>query len=98
MKRIIWSPTAQKRIKEILDFISIDNPTAALSLIDSLEEKVESLKIHPEAGRILPELDNPAIRELVVHKNYGVIYEISQDLIEILTVRHFKRNFSESDL
>ena len=98
MKRIIWSPTAQKRIKEILDFISIDNPTAALSLIDSLEEKVESLKSHPEAGRILPELDNPSIRELVIHKNYGVIYESSQDLIEILTIRHFKRNFSESDL
>ncbi|TVQ00247.1 MAG: hypothetical protein EA359_16150 [Balneolaceae bacterium] len=41
---------------------------------------------------------NDKIREILVHKNYGVIYAISPDTIEILTVRHFRQNFSASKL
>jgi toxin ParE1/3/4 len=88
--KIIWSPTARTKIKEILEYVAEDNSDAALTLIDQFEAKVEKLKENPELGRVLPELKNDKIRELVVHKNYGVIYEINPDIIEILTVRHFR--------
>jgi len=84
--------------EEILEFIAEDNPDAALTLIDQFEAKVEKLKDNPESGRVLPELKNDKIREIVVHKNYGVIYEINPDTIEILTIRHFRQNFSASRL
>lgn len=45
-----------------------------------------------------PETNNTSIRELVVHENYGIIYELNPDVIEILTVRHFRQNFSASNL
>ena len=96
--RIIWSPVARTRIKEILEYIAEDNPDAALSLIDEFEAKVEKLKQNPESGRVLPETKNDKIREIVVHKNYGIIYEINPETIEILTVRHFRQNFSDSQL
>ncbi|MEX2410613.1 MAG: type II toxin-antitoxin system RelE/ParE family toxin [Candidatus Paceibacterota bacterium] len=96
--KIIWSPTARTRIKEILEFISEDNPDAALTLIEQFETKVEKLRQNPESGRVLPEAKNDNIREIVVHKNYGVIYEIKPDTIGILTVRHFRQNFSGSKL
>jgi len=92
--KIIWSPTARNKTKEILEYISEDNPDAALTLINMIEEKVGSLTKNPESGRILPETNNSNIRELVVHKNYGVIYEIRPDVIEILTIRHFRQKFS----
>lgn len=95
---IVWSPTARNNIHEILEYISKDNPNAALTLIDEFEEKVEKLKNHPETGRIIREAKNKNIRELVVHKHYGVIYEINPDVIEILTVRHFRQDFSDSEL
>ena len=95
---IIWSPTARTNIKEIIEYISEDNPDAALTLIDQFETKVEKLKQNPESGRVLPETKNDKIREVVVHKNYGVIYEINPDIIEILTVRHFRQNFSADEL
>ena len=96
--KIIWSPTAKTKINEILEYIAEDNPEAALSLIDQFEAKVEKLKENPESGRVLPELKDDKIRELVVHKNYGVIYEINPDIIEILTIRHFRQNFSSTKL
>lgn len=95
---IIWSPTARTKTKEILEYVAEDNPDAALTLIDQFEAKVEKLKENPETGRVLPELKNDKIRELVVHKNYGVICELSPDKIEILTIRHFRQNFSSSKL
>ncbi len=96
--KIIWSPTARSKTKEILEYVAEDNPDAALTLINQFESKVEKLKENPESGRVLPELKNDKIRELVVHKNYGVIYEINPDIIEILTIRHFRQNFSSSKL
>jgi len=91
---IVWSPTAQNKIKEILEYISEDNPGAALNLINDFERKVENLKENPESGRIVNEITNPSIRELVVHENYGIIYEIGHDVFEFLTVRHFRQYFS----
>ncbi len=88
--KIIWSPTARSKIIKILEYISDDNPDAALTLIDQFESKVEKLKLNPESGRVLSEIKNDKIREIVVHKNYGIIYEIYPDSIEILTVRHFR--------
>lgn len=96
--KIIWSPIARTKIKEILEYVAEDNPDTALTLIDQFETKVEKLKENPDSGRVLPELKNDKIRELVVHKNYGVIYEINPDIIEILTIRHFRQNFSSSKL
>jgi len=96
--KIIWSPTARTKTKEILEYIGENNPDTALTLIDQFEAKVEKLKENPESGRVLPELRNDKIRELVVHKNYGAIYEINPDIIEILTIRHFRQNFSSSKL
>ena len=96
--KIIWSPTARTKTKEILEYIAEDNPDAALTLIEQFETKAEKLRQNPESGRVLPETKNDKIREIVVHKNYGVIYEIGSDTIEILTIRHFRQNFSGSKL
>lgn len=95
---IVWSPTARKNVSKILEYISKDNPKAALSLVGQFESKVEALRENPESGRTLPEANNYNIREIVVHKNYGVIYEVNQESIEILTVRHFRQSFSASKL
>ncbi|OAN61505.1 hypothetical protein A8B79_06200 [Balneola sp. EhC07] len=96
--KIIWSPTARSKTRQILEYISKDNTDAALALLDQFEEKVEELRQNPLVGRVLPETNNQSIREIVVRKNYGVIYEVFQNSIEILTVRHFRQDFSISKL
>lgn len=96
--RIVWSPTSQRKIDEIVGYISKDNVDAALALVEEFEKRVRHLKKHPRSGRIVPALNDEMVRQLVVQSNYLIIYEIHQDRIDILTIRHAKQDEDESDL
>ena len=88
--RIIWSPLAIDRTHEIAEYIAQDNITAAENWIDTVFAKVEQLKSFPESGSMVPEINNPKIRE-IIYGNYRIIYRIEERQISILTVRHGKQ-------
>ena len=46
----------------------------------------------PRSGRVMPELGDGAIRE-VIHGNYRIVYRLRHDLVEIATVFHGARLF-----
>jgi addiction module RelE/StbE family toxin len=96
--RIVWSPTSQRKIDEIVDYILKDNVDAALALVEELEERVQHLKKHPRSGRMVPALNNELVRQLVVQPNYVIIYEINKDHIDILTIRHARQGEDESNI
>jgi toxin ParE1/3/4 len=95
--KIIWSPLSIERITEIAKFIAEDKPGAADKWIDSIFSTTEKLIEFPQSGRMVPELDHEEIRE-IIHGNYRIIYQISSENIEILTVRHGRQLLSETDL
>ncbi len=88
--KIIWSPLALERVSRITAYISQDNPSAAERWADEVFSRVKQLLTLPESGRIVPEVNDPAIRELI-HGNYRIIYRIEARRISILTVRHGKQ-------
>ncbi len=88
--RIVWSPLAMDRASEIAEYIASDNPSAAENWINTIFIKVEGLEISPEIGRIVPELNNRQIRELI-YGNYRIIYRIETEQVSILTIRHGKQ-------
>ena len=88
--KIIWSPLAVDRVSEIAGYIAQDNPVAAESWINTVFKKVEDLKSFPESGRIVPEIDNKTIRELI-YGNYRIIYRLEEKRLSVLTVRHEKQ-------
>jgi plasmid stabilization system protein ParE len=85
--KIIWSPLAIDRAAEIVDYIAQDKPLAAQKWIETIFSKVDSLKLSPEIGRIVPEIGDNQFRELI-YQNYRVIYKIDYNQIFILTIRH----------
>lgn len=87
---IIWSPLAVDRVSEIADYIAKDKPSAAAKWINSVFSKVKQLESSPETGRIVPEINNSQIRELL-YGNYRIIYRVEKKQISILTVRHGKQ-------
>jgi toxin ParE1/3/4 len=83
--KIRWSYEALDRLIEIEDYISKDSSVRAIQFVDQLIEHAELLSGKPLMGRIVPELANPDIRELVF-KKYRIIYRLKEKRIEILTV------------
>ncbi len=93
--RIVWSPLAIQRVKEIGEQIKRDNPIVARKLIGTMFDKVEKLAEFPESGAINPEAERKDIRQLVV-KNHRIIYRVEVNMIIVLTVRH-SRQLLKSD-
>ena len=83
--KVIWSKEALTQLIEIEQFIARDNPDGAVRFIDRLINRGEKIKDFPYKGRVVPELSSDHIRE-VFEKTYRIVYRITDDQIEILTV------------
>ena len=70
MPDLEWKASAVADLMAIVDYISDDNPDAALALMDEIQGKVEQLPAHPKRCR--PGRVN-GTRELVVRPNYIVV-------------------------
>ncbi|WP_437626877.1 type II toxin-antitoxin system RelE/ParE family toxin [Sorangium sp. So ce1151] len=62
-----------------------DNLKAADAWIDRLISKADKASAHPRAGRVVPEIEDPDIREVFL-KSYRVIYRVEPERIIVLTV------------
>ena len=51
---------------------------------------VELLREFPEAGRTVPEFQDPTLRELL-HGHYRIVYEASEDAVHVLAIHHGAR-------
>jgi toxin ParE1/3/4 len=72
MARVIWSDRALARLEEIADGIARDAPGAAAGLIRRIFHAAEQLESFPRSGRVVPDFDDRALRELIVG-NYRVL-------------------------
>ena len=85
MPDLEWKASAVADLMAIVDYISDDNPDAALALMDEIQGKVEQLPDHPKRCR--PGRVN-GTRELVVRPNYIVIYTETPAVVTVLRVLH----------
>lgn len=85
MPELEWRWTAREDLRVIFEYISDDNPAAALALLEEIEVKVGHLPEQPQAYRVGR---MTGTREMVVRPNYLVIYRETPDLISILRVLH----------
>ncbi len=96
--KLIWSETALSQAREATDYIAESRPSVALDWLHELFERVEALSEFPEQGRNLLGIEREDLRE-VLHEPYRVIYAIREDTVEILLLRHMKRDrVSEEDV
>ncbi|MCK9213700.1 MAG: type II toxin-antitoxin system RelE/ParE family toxin [Rhodoferax sp.] len=80
LKRAIHDRDAQ------LDYIAQDNPLAAISQGDRIDEQVDILLQHPQMGR---QGRKQGTRELVISRTpFIVVYRINGKRIELLRLLH----------
>lgn len=61
---------------------------------ERLVQYVDLLKDHPDAGRVVPEIDKSDFRELI-RDSYRIVYRTCENGVEILTVFRASRLLAE---
>ena len=92
MTRVIWAPQAIQDVEAIRAHVARDSAHYADLVVERIVAAVERLKDHPRSGRVVPELGDESIRE-VIHGNYRIVYRMRHDGVEIATVFHGARLF-----
>jgi len=87
---IRWSIGALDDLESISAYIEQDSPEKALELVKGIIEKIEQLKQFPYIGRKFPDREDDQLRE-IIFKNYRIVYEIKEEIIEILIITHGSR-------
>jgi addiction module RelE/StbE family toxin len=92
-RRVAWTETAWRDLEHIADYIAEDSPGYAAALVQRIRDQARSLEEMAERGRVVPELDQPTVRELVVG-SYRLIYEISEGNVYVLALIHGARDLT----
>ncbi len=91
-QKLTWTHEALNDLEMIADFIARDSDHYAKVFVKSIIGKCESLSDFPRIGRVVPEITNENIRELII-SDYRVIYKYEDLHVSILRVIHGKRDF-----
>lgn len=90
MTPLIWTRRAIEDVQSIQQFIAQDSPHYAQLVTQRLIASVERLPALPQSGRIVPEINDPAVREVILG-SYRIVYRLVREEIHIVTVHHAAR-------
>ena len=98
MATLTWRPEALKDLERIEAYFKELAPNYASTIVRELLERSEALLSFPRMGRMVPEVGDEALRELI-HLGFRIMYvlEPESDSVVILTVLHSTRQFGAPD-
>jgi addiction module RelE/StbE family toxin len=88
--RIRWSPEAAADLERIAAYFEERSPDTAQRLIQAIYKGIEDLQTFAQRGR--PGLV-PGTRELVFPALGFVVYEITEDTVDVLRIVHGRQNW-----
>ena len=97
MAEVRWTQQAAEDLESIAEFIAEDSPHYARLFVINILQAINRLIDFPRSGRIVPEVNDPVIREIILG-NYRIVYRIRDEIVEILTVYHGVRLLDPSRL
>jgi plasmid stabilization system protein ParE len=96
LSQIRWTLQAAEDLEAIHEFIARDSAHYARLVVERVLQAIDQLGQFPESGRIVPELSEPSIRE-IVRRPYRIVYRLSADTVELLTIFHASRETPDID-
>ena len=88
--QVVWLRAAVDDLDEIAAYIAKDSPRYAGIVTERVLEAARDLAEFPHMGGIVPEWDDGALRQRIVY-SYRLIYRVTNDRVEVLTVIHGAR-------
>ena len=94
MVQIRWLKEAKADLKDIYDYISSDSKRYGRLQVERIKDRTQILKSHIEIGKVVEEVNDPAIRELI-EGNHRIIYRVvTMNRIDVLMVHHGARDLT----
>ena len=89
MATVSWSDHALQRMRELTRYIAEQSCSAEIAWrwANDIFNEAEQLADFPNIGHHLPEIPEAPYLEILVRKNFRLIYRQKQDVCYIITVR-----------
>ena len=90
--KVRWVADAKQDRADIIDYIAVENPRAALKMDDLFGEAAYKLCKFPKLG-LMGKI--PGTRELIPHESYRLVYEVDEaaDTVWVMTLVHTARTW-----
>ena len=82
---VVFTEEAEADLEHIGDYIALDNPRRAVSFVNELIDRCESLADMPRAYPLVPRYEGKGVRRRP-HGAYLIFYRVGADQIDILHV------------
>jgi plasmid stabilization system protein ParE len=94
--KVRWTFRARDDLRQIAAFIEPDSPRYADLVVARIILAVDRLHQFPDSGRIVPERQDPTLRE-VIWQSYRIVYQYrpGSDTVLVLTVFRSERLFPD---
>lgn len=93
MAEVVFTAEAVRDIEEIHAYIAQASARYANRQVQLFYEEAERLSSFPRGGRMVPEIEHFAVRELIIG-NYRMMYRLVEpDIVEVMIIHHVKRKF-----
>jgi len=90
MAKVIWTRRARNDLSRLRDFLDSQSSEAASRAVQTIRQKLRTLKIAPEAGKPVEWLPD-GYREWFIpfgRSGYVVLYRLFEDQVVIQAMRH----------
>jgi len=78
MGQVYWTEIALSDVKEVHDYIARDSAYYAAAFVGRVRDSAASLNQLPRRCRMVPEFEDPSVRDMIIGK-YRLIYRIEED-------------------
>lgn len=92
-RRVVWTEQARRMLDDAVSYVAQDSRPAAERLLIQALEAASSLDAYSERGRLVPELDQPNVRQLLVQR-YRLLYEVTPAEVQVLAFVHGARDLT----
>jgi plasmid stabilization system protein ParE len=93
VREVVWAESARDALDDVITYITQDSKQAAIHVLEAALEAASSLARLAERGRVVPELNDPVLREIFVFR-YRLMYRVEPDRVVVVAFLHGARDFA----
>jgi len=92
---IEYLPIAEEDLSNIIHYIMLDNPEAALLMADKLDRSISTLELFPNSGTVPKDIRLQTLNyRMLMVESYLVFYVVLDNVVEIRRILHGKRKYN----